>query len=51
LGLPVVHIFEDDVRDQVDADLYKERIGFVELAVDADAVRTAMRKLRGENED
>ena len=50
LGLPVVHIFEDDVRDQVDADLYQERIGFVELAVDADAVRTAMKKFRGENE-
>jgi glycine reductase len=51
LGLPVVHIFEDDVRDQVDADLYEERIGFVELAVDADAVRTAMKKFRGEDGD
>jgi betaine reductase len=48
LGLPVVHIFEDDLREQVDPALYEERIGFVELAVDSDAVKAAMKKLRGE---
>jgi len=48
LGLPVVHIFEDDLREQVDPTLYEERIGFVELAVDSDAVKAAMKKYRGE---
>jgi glycine/sarcosine/betaine reductase complex component A len=48
LGLPVVHIFEDEVKVQVDPTVYEEQIGFVELAVDGDAVRNAMRKLRGE---
>jgi glycine reductase len=48
LGLPVVHIFEDDLREQVDPAIYDERIGFVELAVDADAVKSAMKKLRHE---
>jgi betaine reductase len=48
LGLPVVHIFEDDLREQVDPAIYDERIGFVELAVDSDAVKAAMKKLRNE---
>jgi len=42
LGLPVVHIFEDDLRTQIDPAIYDERIGFVELAVDSDAVKAAM---------
>ena len=46
LGLPVLHIFEDKVREQVDPAVYEERIGFVELAVDSDAVRAAMKKLQ-----
>jgi len=48
LGLPVVHIFEDDLRAQVDPAIYEDQIGFVELAVDSDAVKAAMKKLRGE---
>ena len=48
LGLPVVHIFEDDLRVQVDPDVYNDQIGFVELAVDSDAVKAAMKKFRGE---
>lgn len=48
LGLPVVHIFEDDLRGQVDPTIYDERVGFVELAVDSDAVKATMKKLRGE---
>ena len=50
LGLPVVHIFEDEVREQVDPAIYDDRVGFVELAVDSAAVRVAMKNLRGEAE-
>jgi betaine reductase len=48
LGLPVVHIFEDDLRKQVDPAIYDERVGFVELAIDSDAVKSAMKRLRNE---
>ena len=48
LGLPVVHIFEDDVRAQVDPVVYEEQVGLVEMAVDSDAVKKAMKRLRGE---
>jgi len=38
------------VRAQVEPKLYEDRIGFVELAVDSEAVKAAMKKLRGEAE-
>jgi betaine reductase len=46
LGLPVVHIFEDEVKAQVDAALYEEQVGLLELALDTQAVKEAMRKAR-----
>jgi glycine reductase len=48
LGLPVMHIFEEDVKEQVDPALYEERIGFLELTLDVDAVRRVMRCVRGD---
>jgi glycine/sarcosine/betaine reductase complex component A len=47
LGLPVVHIFEDDVKRQVDASIYEDQIGLLELALDTDAVKQVMAKTRG----
>jgi glycine/sarcosine/betaine reductase complex component A len=47
LGLPVVHIFEDDVKRQVDASIYEDQIGLLELALDTDAVKHSMAKARG----
>ena len=46
LGLPVVHILEDEIRTQVDPAVYESRVGLVELAVDGDAVRDAMKQVR-----
>ena len=48
LGLPVMHIFEEQVKEQVDPALYEERIGFLEMTLDVDAVRLAIRRLRGD---
>jgi hypothetical protein len=49
LGLPVMHIFDDAIREQVPADVYEAQVGFIELAVDADEVRATMRRARGED--
>jgi betaine reductase len=46
LGLPVVHVFEDEVKDQVDASVYEEQVGLLELALDTDAVKEVMAKAR-----
>ena len=48
LGLPVMHIFEDEVKRQVDAGVYEAEIGFLEMTLDADSVKDAMRRLRPE---
>lgn len=50
LGLPVMHIFEDAVKDQVDPAVYEEKIGFLELSLQTDEIRAVMRKVRGEAE-
>jgi glycine/sarcosine/betaine reductase complex component A len=46
LGLPVVHILEQEVKEQVDPQVYAEQVGLLELTLDTDAVQAAMRRLR-----
>lgn len=48
LGLPVVHILEDEVKQQVDASVYQSQVGLVEHAADTEAVRGVMRTARAE---
>jgi len=48
LGLPVVHVFEDEVRAQADPGVYEEQIGFFAMTFDTDEIREAMRRARGE---
>src|SRR3954466_2163328 len=48
LGLPVLHIFEDDVKEQADAEVYEAQIGFFEMTLDVEAVKEAMKRARGE---
>ena len=47
LGLPVVHILEEDVKEQVDADVYDEQVGLLEMTLDVEQVREAARKFPG----
>ena len=49
LGLPVLHVFEDEVKEQADAAVYEAQIGFFEMTLDADGVKEAMRRARGES--
>lgn len=48
LGLPVLHIFEDEIKQQVDPAVYEEHLGFFELSFDVEAVKEAMKRARGE---
>ena len=43
LGLPVVHILEEDVKEQVDAGVYDEQVGLLEMTLDVEQVRDAAR--------
>jgi glycine/sarcosine/betaine reductase complex component A len=48
LGLPVLHVFEDEVKTQADPGVYEEQIGFFEMTLDVGGVTDAMRRARGE---
>jgi betaine reductase len=50
LGLPVVHILEEDVKEQVDAGVYDEQVGLLEMTLDVGQVRDAARKFPGREE-
>jgi betaine reductase len=47
LGLPVVHILEEDVKEQVDEGIYDEQVGLLEMTLDVEQVREAARKFPG----
>ena len=49
LGLPVLHVFEDEVKDQADDGVYEAQIGFFEMTLDVDEVKAAMKRARGES--
>ena len=46
LGLPVVHVFEDEVKEQADDGVYEAQIGFFEMTLDVDEVKAAMKRAR-----
>ena len=47
LGLPVVHILEEDVKEQVDDDVYDEQVGLLEMTLDVEQLREVARKFPG----
>ena len=48
LGLPVLHVFEEVVKNQAAPAVYEEQVGFFEMTLDVDGVTEAMRRARGE---
>jgi glycine/sarcosine/betaine reductase complex component A len=47
LGLPVVHILEADLKEQVDPGVYDEQVGLLEMTLDVEQVRTAAKSFPG----
>lgn len=47
LGLPVVHILEEEVKKQVDAGVYDDQVGLLEMTLDVDQVRAAAKRFAG----
>ena len=47
LGLPVVHILEEEVKEQVDAGVYDDQVGLLEMTLDVDQVRAAAKRFAG----
>jgi glycine reductase len=47
LGLPVVHILEEDIKEQVDPQVYEDQVGLLEMTLDVEQVREAVKALPG----
>ena len=47
LGLPVVHILEEEIKQQVDPSFYDEQVGLLEMTIDTDTIREAARSFPG----
>jgi hypothetical protein len=46
LGLPVYHIMEDEIKQQVDPEVYRAQVALMELALDREAIIERVRALR-----
>lgn len=46
LGLPVYHILEPEVKAQMDAALYEEHVGLLELSAPADEIAEEVKRYR-----
>ena len=47
LGLPVFHIMEPVITEQIDPALYKEHLELMEIALDVDRIAQALDSVRG----
>ena len=47
LGLPVVHILEEDVKKQVEEGVYDDQVGLLEMTLDVEQVRDAVKTFPG----
>jgi glycine/sarcosine/betaine reductase complex component A len=46
LGLPVLHVFEPEVKDQVPPDVYEAQAALMEMSLDRDAILAGLREAR-----
>jgi len=51
LGLPVVHILEANVKEQVDPSIYDEQVGLLEMTLDIEQIQRAADKFPGRDAD
>jgi glycine/sarcosine/betaine reductase complex component A len=47
LGLPVLHILEDDVKQDVDPAVWDEQVGLLEMTLDVEQIQRAAEKFPG----
>ena len=48
LGLTVYHICEDEIKSEVDAGVYDEQVGMMEMVLDVDDIVSEMSAIRNE---
>ena len=46
LNLPVYHIMENEIKSQIDPQVYKEHLALMEIALEGERISQALSKLR-----
>ena len=49
LGLPVYHVIEPEIKEQVDPAVHKEHLELMEIALDVERITQALDKVRRKN--
>lgn len=49
LGLKVYHVCEDEIKSEVDADVYDEQVGMMEMVFDLDEIVDEMTAIRDQH--
>ncbi len=48
LGLKVYHVLEEEVKAEIDPEVYDEQIGMMEMVLDGDAINAEIKAMRDE---
>lgn len=46
LGLPVYHIFDEEIKSEIDPAAWEEQVGMMEMVLDTSALAEAVKKMR-----
>lgn len=46
LGLPVFHVMEPGIKEQIDPEVYREHLELMEIALDVDAITKGLARVR-----
>ena len=46
LGLPVYHVFEEEIKAEIDPALWEEQLGMMEMVIDTPKVAAAVAEMR-----
>ena len=46
LGLPIYHIFEAEIKEEIDPQVWEEQLGMMEMVLDVDALGKAVKAIR-----
>jgi glycine reductase len=46
LGLPVYHIMEPEIKEQIAPDIYQQHLALMEIALDVDKIAEALKRVR-----
>jgi betaine reductase len=48
LGLSVYHVLEDEIKNEVDPNVYDEQVGMMEMVLDVEEIKKEVKKYREE---